>query len=225
MDVIENYPLPDNRELKIFYDDNPESPRKWDNLGTMICAHRRYNLGDVQVSSKLEALQHMADHMDITKIIEDLDLTEEIYNDEDKLEDWLNSREDWVCLPLYLYDHSGITISTSSFSCRWDSGQVGHIFCSTSKILEEYGDVSPETLEKVSKVLEGEVEVYDQYITGDVYGFRVVKKSICDHGHEHEEDEDSCWGFFGSDIKENGILDYLSKQDSDFILKKNETTT
>ena len=30
-------------------------------------------------------------------------------------------------LPLYLYDHSGITMSTGSFCDSWDSGQVGFI--------------------------------------------------------------------------------------------------
>ena len=29
-----------------------------------------------------------------------------------------------VILPLYLYDHSGITMNTCGFSCPWDSGQV-----------------------------------------------------------------------------------------------------
>jgi hypothetical protein len=33
-----------------------------------------------------------------------------------------------VILPLYLYDHGGITISCSPFSCPWDSGQVGWIY-------------------------------------------------------------------------------------------------
>jgi len=31
---------------KIVADMNPESPREWDNVGTMVCSHRRYNLGD-----------------------------------------------------------------------------------------------------------------------------------------------------------------------------------
>ncbi len=35
-----------NYRLKIYQDDNTDSPRSWDNLGTMICFHRRYNLGD-----------------------------------------------------------------------------------------------------------------------------------------------------------------------------------
>jgi hypothetical protein len=36
----------ENYILEIFPDEPYESPREWDNLGTMICFHRRYNLGD-----------------------------------------------------------------------------------------------------------------------------------------------------------------------------------
>lgn len=32
--------------INVFQDDNPESPREWDNLGAMYCFHRHYNLGD-----------------------------------------------------------------------------------------------------------------------------------------------------------------------------------
>lgn len=32
--------------LRIVQDVDTESPREWDNLGTMICWHSRYNLGD-----------------------------------------------------------------------------------------------------------------------------------------------------------------------------------
>ena len=41
----------------------------------------------------------------------------------------LESIDGFVFLPLYLFDHSGITMNTSGFSCPWDSGQVGWIFC------------------------------------------------------------------------------------------------
>ena len=34
----------------------------------------------------------------------------------------------FVILSLYLYDHSGITMNTTGFSCPWDSGQVGWIY-------------------------------------------------------------------------------------------------
>jgi len=43
-----------------------------------------------------------------------------------------------IILPLYLYDHSGITMNTTGFSCGWDSGQVGYIVMSYEKIRKEY---------------------------------------------------------------------------------------
>ena len=39
-----------------------------------------------------------------------------------------------VILPLYLYDHSGITMNTCGFSCPWDSGQVGWIYADKAMI-------------------------------------------------------------------------------------------
>ena len=30
--------------LEIYFDSSPQNPRNWDNLGTMVCLHRRYSL-------------------------------------------------------------------------------------------------------------------------------------------------------------------------------------
>ena len=109
-------------------------------------------------------------------------------------------------LPLYLYDHSGITMSTSSFNDRWDSGQVGWIFVSKDKVKQESLDET-----KIEEYLKGEVETYDQYIRGDVYGYKVYKIETCDKGCEHEEELDSCWGFYGEEdciTDAKGIVDY-----------------
>jgi hypothetical protein len=105
-----------------------------------------------------------------------------------------------------LYDHSGITISTGSFSCQWDSGQVGFIFVSKHKVQKEGIDET-----KVEDYLNGEVETYDQYIRGDVFGYKVYKVSTCDLGHEHEEELDSCWGFYGDEecmTEGEGVVKY-----------------
>jgi hypothetical protein len=201
--------LKDNHVLKIIQDEIRESPRDWDNLGIMICSHSRYHLGDIQTGDHLAMLQEIADSLDMNIILQDLDMYEEIYNDEEKLKYWITQKDEWVCLPLYLYDHSGITMSTASFSCSWDSGQVGYIYCPPSRILKEYGNLNEDTLKIVAEVLEAEVKVYDQYLTGDVYGFRLVKVTTCNQGHEHEEEIDSCWGFYGDDWKENGMKEHI----------------
>ena|SRR3990167_9821547 len=100
----------------------------------------------------------------------------------------LTSRGDVLWLPLYLYDHSGITMRTGSFNDPWDSGQVGIIYVDYVTIRKEYKRVTKSTKARVFSVLENEVEIYDAYITGAVVGY-IVKD-------ERGEEVDSCWGFF-----------------------------
>lgn len=157
--------------IDIIQDTDPESPRTWDNLGTMVCFHSGYILGD----------KHDYDHRD--------------YSGWEEMENDIIKRENvGVILPLFLYVHSGITMNTTGFSCRWDSGQVGFIFVSKEKIREEYGvkRISKKMLDRIEGYLVGEVETYDQYLRGDVYGYRITDT-------ETDEELDSCWGFYGSD--------------------------
>ncbi len=167
-----------NYKIEVIQDENSNSPIEDDNLGTMICFHRRYNLGD----------KHNYKHED--------------YNGWDKMEDAIIKQEKvGVILPLYLYDHSGITISTSPFGDRWDSGQIGFIFISKKKMLEEYGGkkVTQKLIDRVTEYLKSEVKTYDQYLTGDVYGYKISEITTCDKGHEHENELGSCWGYYGEE--------------------------
>jgi predicted Fe-S protein YdhL (DUF1289 family) len=72
-----------------------------------------------------------------------------------------------IILPLYLYDHSGITMSTTPFSCPWDSGQVGWMFVTLEKVHERFGWnlVTDERRLKIMRLLRREVAVYDAYLT------------------------------------------------------------
>jgi len=164
--------------IEIFPDNNPDNPREWDNLGTMICFHTRYHLGD----------KHGYDHKDYSGW-EELEKTIVVDNNVG------------VILPLYLYDHSGITISTTPFSCPWDSGKIGFICVSKEKILEEFGGkiVTKKLKEGVEKILKAEVLTYDQYLRGDIYRYKISKVTTCDQGNEHKEEIDSSWGFYGQD--------------------------
>ena len=159
--------------LRIVQDEDPVNPRlDYDNLGKMICFHKRYNLGDV----------HHIDPSD--------------FNDWDDLAAHLTqAHEAAVILPLFLYDHSGITLQTIPFSCPWDSGQIGCIYMARTTLLNS-APGHPKILTKAAKVwasqcLLTEVQVYDQYLTGDVWGY-VIEDS---ESHEIE----SCWGFYGED--------------------------
>ena len=188
---MEEFNLKNGRKLVVEQCDFAESPREWDNLGTMVCFHTRYNLGD----------KHIYNHSD--------------YNSWEELERAIIKNENVaVILPLYLYDHGGITMNTTGFSCGWDSGQVGFIFISKEKALSEYGGkiVTKKLKERLVTYLTNEVETYDQYISGDVYQFIIED--------ENGNEEDSCGGFYGSDISKNGILEHIDTEDRELVLEQ-----
>lgn len=195
MDAIKAYRLKSGNILRVFQDEDPLDPRKeYDNLGTMVCFHRRYNLGD-----KPEKHGYRF----------------EDYGSWGELAAAIQKKEEAVIiLPLFLYDHSGITMSVGGdrypFNDHWDAGQVGFIFLSRKAALDNWSvkRMSPRLKKMAEEILRGEVKTYDQYLTGDVYGFRVIKPVECEScGHTEDEVVDSCWGFFGDDPKENGMLD------------------
>lgn len=129
--------------------------------------------------------------------------------DQELDQDSFDPSEYVVCLPVYAYIHSGIVLATKPFDCRWDSGQYGWIVVSRETILKEYNEITPETIEQAAKVLQCEIETFSQYLANDVYGFEVVELSECDQ----EETIDSCWGFYGHNPIENGMIDHLEEQD------------
>jgi len=186
-DAIKSINLKDGNVLEIYQDSDACSPREWDNLGIMFIQHKNYNFGDTDVPIPADEFESWED---VQYYI-------------------VSTLRALVCLPIYMYDHSGITINTTGFSCGWDSGQVGFIYI-TQKKLDEMGvtlnndEEWPDFLERLKKYMVGEVETMDQYVTGDVYGFKVKDAE--------GEDVDSCWGFYGDDVKTNGILDHVSSE-------------
>ena len=262
--------------LRIVHDCDPMSPREWDNVGTMVCWHRRYSLGDNhsydeprdflinlcrKVSDEDIILYFKKEKPDYLKLEYDKSGREWVlYEYDSYLKNWyvagtyaapLNrskqniglladdirenmqnndlialASKDNAILPLYLYDHSGITISTGKFSCPWDSGQVGWIYVSKEKVFEEkLGWISPElratrdpkilndrknwefpteeNWEKIAECcLESEVQVYDDYLTGNVYGYQLFEIDEADDYEDAIDGEeiDSCYGFYGDSI-------------------------
>lgn len=168
-------------KLKVEYDDTPINPRTdYDNFGKMVCWHSRYDLGDKHdFSEPREFLKHLIDADNDS--LDDLSI-----NELKELADKNN-----IIMPLYLYDHSGITISCSHsypYNDRWDAGQVGWIYASYDDIQKELGGVNSETLEQAKQILTGETSAYDDYLRGECYGYTIEKNGV---------EVDSCWGYLG----------------------------
>ena len=191
MEPIEKFECA-GRTIEIEYDSNASemNPRQdTDNSTTMICFHKRYNLGDEGHGYKWQD-----------------------YNGWDELEAQIvKDHKPVIIMPLYLYDHSGITISTHSFNDHWDSGQVGFIYMTAKQIREWYGKkrITKGIKEKAEKCLLADVEVYDQYLRGEVYGYVITDEN----GEEDEADngQSSSWGYFGLDSVKEEVKDIIER--------------
>jgi hypothetical protein len=134
----------------------------------MACFHGRHTLGDNDLGFKDSDFRSWGD-----------------------MERYLiEERKARIILPLFLLDHSGLRMKVGSFHDPWDSGQVGYIFVTADKIRKDYRvkRISKRVLALAEACLRSEVETYDDYLTGSVYGI-VLKKG--------EETKDDCWGFYG----------------------------
>jgi hypothetical protein len=136
----------ETRRLEIHQDEAIESPRDWDNLGTMAFFHKRYDLGD-------------KDHG-----VNDAD-----YSSWHEMAIGIEKKFDTaVLMPVYMYDHSGLAFSTDGdtypFNDRWDAGRIGFMFVTKEKARKEYGKLTAKVIEKIKDVLRSELRVYAQYV-------------------------------------------------------------
>lgn len=189
--------------IEIHQDDLAPDPREeFDNFSTMVTVGGRYTLGgpdDLRLS--------VSGIMDMQTRLE---------------------KEGAIILPIYLYDHGGVSIDTRSFVGRaqhaeWDSGQVGFVYATREQVFKEFGGkIMTQTVRtKAENLLRAEVKEYDQYLRGEVYGYNILDRA----GEDLEYG--SCWGFFG-DTKDmldeaKAIIDAAIKEpmtSAEYVSKK-----
>lgn len=175
-------------EIEYEQDGSFANPREHEcNLGFMACWHPNYILGDKQFKDgcgrgAVENLYERSDFESIGELAEKL------------------AAEGAICvLPLYLFDHSGLSISAGAgYTGRgdtasgghdefgnargWDTTLVGVIYAMPERVRELCGE-PVRTFDKfycprdwtgtpeawIAQQLEHEVELYDRYLHGEVY--------------------------------------------------------
>jgi hypothetical protein len=177
--TVDNIKITNNLRVQLCYDSDPETPED-DLVKITYGKHSRYTLGTDPVDE--EEMQEIGE----------------------KIEAGL-----YVGWPVYAYVHSGATIRCGNgnpFSCPWDSGMSGYAYMHLADALKEFSDptkTKEEVIQAALNYVRGVVETFDQYLTGDVYGFIVQTREDDDSDWE---DMDSCWGFFGHEYaKEEAI--------------------
>jgi hypothetical protein len=170
--------------IRIVEDQDPGNPfKEWDAMPTILHWHPRYLLG--------ERIEMPYDKDEYDAAVESI-----------KAEYGAT-----VVLPLYLYDHSGISVSTGPFGCKWDSGQVGFVFMSEHAIQQGWGSHKHPTDEELPSIIESSVKTFDTYLRGEVVGY------IVEHP-DYDVRDDSCWGFYDQDdclAEAKSIVDYEVK--------------
>jgi hypothetical protein len=103
------------------------------------------------------------------------------------MQDEIDKRKDthWI-FPLEAYIHSGVVLALAgegNFPDRqWDVSRLGVVFCSKK---------GWRLSKQARKAAESKVAEWNQYLSGDVWGYAVEDES--------GETLDSCWGFYGHD--------------------------
>ena len=162
--------------IQVVYDECSDSPRNWDELGTFYSNHREYNPDNHSIEELVEMFPPREG-------------VDEIFN-----EDAMSRQFVWI--RVYAYIHGNIALRTSPFNDPWDSGLFAIYAVNKDKVRKEWNKkvVSRQLREKVEKVLAGEVDCYGKFISGDVYGYRILDPS--------EDVIDACYGYYCNDYEE-----------------------
>jgi hypothetical protein len=166
--------------INVYYDDCGQNPiKEWDGNFEFCCWHSRYDLGNSErFGDRLGSPEECQEYAEQT-----------------------NS----LLLPLYLYDHSGVALSLGReypFNCPWDSGQVGFILIDRQWLKDNYGKsyFTKKIKQRLYEDAKSNVETYNYYLSGNVYGYKIETPN--------GDDGNNCWGFYGYDHRESGLLEY-----------------
>lgn len=198
-------------ELKLFYGENIDDPREWENLGKMLCYDDRYDLlGDYQYRR-----ENYPELEDIMMTLLDFE--------EKKPTDILGY------LPLYLYEHSGLSVhwDYNHFNDRFDTRRIGFYVFTREDITRYFSKKesgpNPESGDEYLKevglaIAKKEISEYDKYLSGSI--------TVIDYIIEDPEGVaiDSCMGYLTGDdgITKNTIgmiIDDIHFEDESIDLK------
>lgn len=208
--------------VELHYDEMSEhaNPREGDQLGTMVCWHPGYTLGDFQLRG--------GDGRGSVDAIFETEKGRSDFSSIGTLARYCRTALGAVAvLPLYLLDHSGLSMSAGGnyvgrgdTACGgrdefgnargWDTTLVGVIFTTPERVAELCGsaDYAPADwagtpAEWVTKQLEQEVDLYSAWLGGEVYGYTIEDADGDEAG--------SCWGFL-PDVSARDGLEYVREE-------------
>ena len=156
--------------LKIVHEEDSESPREWTNLGYFITQDKNYYSPDR--NEALQAIIKISGDNAMSQA-EHIAMIKKAYRAEDKI---------LAIYPIVKYEHSGVSYSLGT-THGFDYSNNG-FYIITEKTQKEVGTKKKDW----EKVIRQELEVYNQWCSGEVYRFTLYDKN--------GEVVDSCGGFY-----------------------------
>lgn len=143
-------------------------------------------------------------------------------SDELELMQVLANTDGAVFYPLFCYSHSGMCVSAKPFNDKWDSGLAGFVVY-TKSAFEANHPATDKWRDVATNIILNEIEQLNCCLNGEIYMYKLSRydtvwdELTCPHCGEvieynvHDEATvvDTCYGFYGAYLAENGMMDYL----------------
>lgn len=133
-----------------------------------------YTLFDVEAEA-YAGIDGWLEHVNSTYHVLDESL-DDLFDDElDKgrarIEKWIDNN--LYVLPIYVYEHGGITMRTGGYGCQWDSGQAGFIYSDKQRacVLAGAKRMSKKVEARIYEVMHGHIEYCAALCEGNVCGY------------------------------------------------------
>jgi len=147
-------------EIKIIPDEDCESPNEWSDDEFIVYNHRDFYVKKEGFSPR-----------EIFDYFEENAYRKKLYKGH-------------FVFTLYAYIHSGVSLSLGRdrypFNDRWDVSSTGNVLVKRAS--------GTWTEAKAREIAEELVRTWNQYLSGDVYGYNI------------EQLNESCWGYYGGDV-------------------------
>lgn len=247
MSEHKDYKLKSGNILRVEQDMDAQSPDTWENEDVfLVYEHRNFTVRREGFEPR-DIFEYKGNQPKFELIGETPDNIQ-LHKRDDRF-------DDYFIFPVDAYIHSGVHLSLAGSrdypDRRWDVSTTGFVLVKKEEVVE--GKKPVITIEEARKYAEGLLETWNQYLSGDVWGFTVLKPvtqytiteedlknlrqeeeyvsgdymhvdqflEVASESTDYEE-LDSCWGFYGSDPKENGMLDHINDE---IIEENNQVST
>jgi len=182
-------------KLVIQYDSCPESPREWSNLGYFVTKNTKYSSPDGKDNAFYDAM------------VETQDNATDGENHIELIKKYLKEQGENVLAiyPITRYEHGNVSYRLGTQQ-GFDYSNCG-FYIVTKQSADEIGTKKKD----FEKVIADELERYNSYANGEVYGF-----TLYDDNGEHEN---SCWGFYDIEhIREHLPEEWKDEDLSDYLI-------